>query len=60
MFFLDNPGLWCFLVNYLADTRLEDPKLPDGVHLSVTVEAPKLRVEVNRVPPLPKVEDSIT
>jgi hypothetical protein len=53
VFFVENEGLWCFLVNWLADNRFEDPKLPDGMHLSVTGEAPKLRVEVNRVPPLP-------
>jgi hypothetical protein len=48
VFFVENEGLWCFLVNWLADNRFEDPKLPDGIHLSVTGEAPKLRVEVNR------------
>ena len=53
VFFVENEGLCCFLVNWLADNRFEDPKLPDGMHLSVTGEAPKLRVEVNRVPPLP-------
>jgi hypothetical protein len=58
VFFLENPGLWCFSVNYLANTRLEDPKLPDDEHFKVVGEAPKLRVEVNRAPLLPRAENS--
>ena len=58
VFLLENEGLWCFLVNWLADNRFEDPKLPDDGHLSVTGEAPKLRVEVHRLPPSPKVDSS--
>jgi hypothetical protein len=42
----NNPGLWCFLVNWVAENRFEDPKLPDGMHISVTGETPKLQIEV--------------
>jgi hypothetical protein len=53
-------GLWYFLVNWLAENRLEDPKLPESVHFRVTGEAPELRVEVYRVPPLPNAEITTT
>jgi hypothetical protein len=43
---VENPGLWCFLVNWVADNRFEGPKLPDGMHLSVTGESPNLQVHV--------------
>lgn len=46
VFVLDSAGLWFFLVNWLAKNRLDGPSLPDGVHFSVTGEAPELRVEV--------------
>jgi len=46
VFVLENEGLWCFLVNWVADNRFEHPKLPDGMHISVTGEAPKLHVHV--------------
>ncbi len=41
-----HPGLWCFLVNWVAENRFEDPKLPDGMHISVTGETPKLQLHV--------------
>jgi hypothetical protein len=43
---VENPGLWCFLVNWVADNRFTDPKLPDGMHLSVTGESPNFQVHV--------------
>jgi hypothetical protein len=46
VFVLENNGLWCFLVNWMADNRFEDQKLPDGMHISVTGEAPHLQVHV--------------
>lgn len=39
-------GLWGFLVNRAADNRFERPKLPDGMHLSVTEEGPELHIQV--------------
>jgi hypothetical protein len=45
-FAVENPGLWCFLVNWVVDNRFESPKLPDGMHLSVTGESPNLQVHV--------------
>lgn len=46
VFVLEMAGLWCFLVNWVADNRFENPKLPDGMHLSVTGEAPELHIQV--------------
>jgi hypothetical protein len=46
VFVLEYPALWYFLVNWAADNRFEDPKLPDGMHISVTGEPPHLRVHV--------------
>jgi hypothetical protein len=46
VFILDNAGLWCFLVNWAADSRFKDPKLPDGMHISVSGKAPELQIHV--------------
>jgi hypothetical protein len=46
VFLPENPGLLYFLVNWVADNRFEEPKLPDGVHISVTGKAPNLRIEI--------------
>jgi hypothetical protein len=46
VFVVENPGLWCFLVNWVADNRFTDPKLPDGMHLCVTGESPNFQVNV--------------
>lgn len=46
VFLPENPGLWCFLVNWLVDNRFEDAKLPDSMHISVTGEPPNLQVPV--------------
>jgi hypothetical protein len=45
-FVVENPGLWCFLINWVADNRFENPNLPDGMHLNVTGESPHLQVHV--------------
>jgi hypothetical protein len=42
----ENAGLWCFLVNWAADNRFKDPKLPDGMHLTVSGTAPELLIHV--------------
>jgi hypothetical protein len=42
----NNPALWYFLVNLVANHQFENPKLPDDMHISVTGEAPKLRIEI--------------
>jgi hypothetical protein len=39
-------ALWSFLVNWVVDNRFEDPKLLDGMHLSVTGVSPNLQVHV--------------
>jgi hypothetical protein len=41
----ENAGLWCFLVNWAADSRFKDPKLPDDMHLSVSGKTPELQVQ---------------
>jgi hypothetical protein len=46
VFMPENPGLWCFLVNWVAENRFEGPKLPDDMHISVTGEPPKLQIHV--------------
>jgi hypothetical protein len=45
---LENAGLWCFLVNWAADSRFKDPKLPDDMHLSVSGKTPELEVQLLR------------
>jgi len=46
VFVLEMAGIWCFLVNWAADSRFESPRLPDGMHLSVTGEAPELHIQI--------------
>jgi hypothetical protein len=46
VFLPENPGLWCFLLNWVAKHRFDDPKLPDNMHLSVTGEGADLEVHV--------------
>jgi hypothetical protein len=48
----ENPALWYFFVNLVANNRFEDSRLPDDVHLSVTGEAPNLRVLVTDSAPI--------
>jgi hypothetical protein len=43
----NNPALWYFLMNLVANNQFENPKLPDDMHISVTGEAPKLRIEIS-------------
>ena len=42
----ENPALWYFLVNLVANNQFEGPRLPDDMHISVTGEVPKLRIEI--------------
>jgi hypothetical protein len=35
-----------FLVNWAADNRFKDPKLPDDMHLSVGGKTPELQVQL--------------
>jgi hypothetical protein len=42
----NNATLWNFLVTWVAESRLEQPKLPDDVHLGVIGDPPKMRIVV--------------
>ena len=42
----ENPALWYFLVNLVANNQFEGPRLPDDMHISVTGEVPNLRIEI--------------
>lgn len=46
VFLPENPGLWCFLLNWVAKHRFNEPKLPDDIHLSVTGEGANLEVRM--------------
>jgi hypothetical protein len=43
----ENPGLWCFLINWVSGNHFENRRLPDDVHLTVTGEPPNLQVRVS-------------
>jgi hypothetical protein len=47
VFVFDNAGLWNFLVNWAVKSRFTEPRLPDGMHLAVTSQAPNLEIEVS-------------
>jgi hypothetical protein len=46
-FAVENEGLWCFLVDWIAKNRFAEPKLPDTMHISVTGQTPHLQVRVD-------------
>jgi hypothetical protein len=45
-FVVENPGLWCFLINWCAESRFTEPELPDGLHIAVSGNPPELQVQV--------------
>ena len=46
-FAVENEGLWCFLVDWIAKNRFAEPTLPDTMHISVTGQTPHLQVRVD-------------
>jgi hypothetical protein len=44
---LENAGLWCFLVNWVAKHQFENRRLPNDMHLAVTGQPPSLEVHVS-------------
>ena len=46
----ENPGLCCFLINWVLDNRFKTRRLPDDMHLAVTGEPPNLQVHVSDGP----------